>query len=70
MCVIYGVRGIEKTLTAVEYAYRYKDEYDCVFWLQADTISGLAESYDEIAHTLDLVQGYEDQTQIIELSRH
>ncbi|KAL9043636.1 MAG: hypothetical protein Q9214_003184, partial [Letrouitia sp. 1 TL-2023] len=70
ICVIHGVGGIGKTLTAVEYAYRYKSGYDCVFWLQADTTPGLAESYGDIAHTLGLVEGHEDQAQVVELSRH
>ena len=69
MCVLHGVGGVGKTLTAVEYAYRSSDKYDCVFWLQADTTPGLAESYGEIAHTLGLVHGGEDQAQVIELSR-
>lgn len=69
MIVVTGVGGVGKTLTAVEYAYRYKEAYDCTFWLQADTTPGLAESYGEIAHTLGLVKGNEDQTQVIELSR-
>ena len=69
MCVIHGVGGVGKTLTAVEYAYRYKKSYDCIFWLQADTAPGLAESYGEIAHALRLVRGSEDQGQIIGLSR-
>ena len=69
MCVVHGVGGVGKTLTAVEYAYRYRKSYDCTFWLQADTAPGLAESYGEIAHALGLVQGSEDQGQIIGLSR-
>ena len=69
ICVVHGVGGVGKTLLSVEYAYRYKEAYDCIFWLQADTAPGLAESYGEIAHTLKLVQGNEDQGRIIELSR-
>ena len=69
MCIIHGVGGVGKTLTAVEYSYRYREAYDCIFWLQADTAPGLAESYGEIAHALGLIQGNEDQGQIIELSR-
>ena len=30
ICVIHGVGGIGKTLTAVEYVYRFKHEYECV----------------------------------------
>ena len=69
ICVIYGVGGVGKTLTTVEYAYRYKDAYDCVFWLQADTAPGLAESYGDIALTLGLVYGSEDQGRIVDLAR-
>ena len=69
ICLIHGVGGVGKTLTAVEYAYRYRKSYDCTFWLQADTAPGLAESYGEIAHALGLVQGNEDQGQVIGLSR-
>lgn len=70
MCVIHGVGGVGKTLTAVEYAYRYRKSYDCIFWLQADTGPGLAESYGEISHALGLVRGSEDQGQSIGLSRN
>ena len=70
ICVIHGVGGIGKTLTAVEYVYRFKHEYDCIFWLQADTTPGLAESYADIARELKLIEGNEDQPQIVELSRH
>lgn len=69
ICVIHGVGGVGKTLTTVEYAYRYKDAYDCVFWLQADTAPGLAESYGDIALTLGLVHGSEDQGRIVDLAR-
>ena len=69
ICVIYGVGGVGKTLTTVEYAYRYKDAYDCIFWLQADTAPGLAESYGDIALTLGLVHGSEDQGRIVGLAR-
>ena len=69
ICIVHGVGGVGKTLLSVEYAYRYKEAYDCIFWLQADTAPGLAESYGEIAHTLKLVQGNEDQGRILQLSR-
>ena len=69
ICVVHGLGGVGKTLTTVEYAYRYREAYDCIFWLQADTAPGLAESYCDIAHSLGLVRGNEDQGQIIELSR-
>src|SRR5205085_7320937 len=34
---ISGLGGIGKTQTAVEYAYRYRDDYESVLWARADT---------------------------------
>ena len=67
--LVTGVGGVGKTELAVQYAYRFKERYDCVFWIQADTDPGLVESFCQIAVTLNLVLGTEDQNQIIELSR-
>ena len=67
--IVHGVGGVGKTVTSVEYAYRYREAYDCIFYLLADTAPGLAESYGEIAYSLGLVQGNEDQNRILELSR-
>ena len=69
ICVIHGVSGVGKTSLAVEYIYSYRQNFECVFWLQADTDPGLAQSYRLIATTLALVDGTEDQTRIIELGR-
>ena len=69
ICVIYGLGGVGNTFTTVEYACRYKDAYDCVSWLQADTAPGLAESYGENALTLGLVHGSDDQSRIVDLAR-
>ncbi len=34
---ISGLGGMGKTQTAIEYAYRHRDEYSAVIWLQAET---------------------------------
>ena len=34
---ITGLGGIGKTQTAVEYAYRYRDEYQAILWLNAES---------------------------------
>jgi tetratricopeptide (TPR) repeat protein len=51
---ISGLGGIGKTQTAVEYAYRYRDDYRHVFWIRADTELELTNSYVAIAQALNL----------------
>ncbi|MBE9141121.1 tetratricopeptide repeat protein [Nodosilinea sp. LEGE 07088] len=51
---ISGLGGIGKTQTAVEYAYRYRDDYRYVFWVGADTELELTTSYVAIAQILNL----------------
>ena len=53
---ISGLGGIGKTQTAVEYAYRYRHDYDAVFWVRAETELELRTGFVEIAHALDLLQ--------------
>ncbi|MEM8716734.1 MAG: FxSxx-COOH system tetratricopeptide repeat protein, partial [Cyanobacteria bacterium P01_G01_bin.4] len=53
---ISGLGGIGKTQTAVEYAYRYRDDYDAVFWVRADTTVELSSGFMAIAQLLDLPQ--------------
>src|SRR6266571_4000212 len=36
---ISGLGGIGKTQTAVEYAYRYKDDYKATLWVKAETVA-------------------------------
>jgi tetratricopeptide (TPR) repeat protein len=54
--VINGLGGIGKTQLAVEYAYRYHQEYQTVLWAHADTTEALITSYTEIARLLQLPQ--------------
>ncbi|MEM9093025.1 MAG: TIR domain-containing protein, partial [Cyanobacteria bacterium P01_F01_bin.53] len=53
---ISGLGGIGKTQTAVEYAYRYREDYDVVFWVRADTTVELSSGFVAIAQLLDLPQ--------------
>ncbi len=51
---ISGLGGIGKTQTAIEYAYRFRDDYKAVFWVRADSRLSLSTSFVEIARLLDL----------------
>jgi tetratricopeptide (TPR) repeat protein len=51
---ISGLGGIGKTQTAVEYAYRYRDRYNAVLWLNAESTLGLKTRFAELAALLDL----------------
>lgn len=53
---INGLGGVGKTQLALEYAYRYRQEYQAVFWARADTSEDLNTSYTEIARLLNLPQ--------------
>ncbi|GHO95915.1 tetratricopeptide repeat protein [Reticulibacter mediterranei] len=52
--VLSGLGGIGKTQLALEYAYRYREEYSSVFWLQADTHELLVTNLVTLAQFLDL----------------
>ncbi len=51
---ISGLGGIGKTQTAVEYAYRYRDEYQAILWVSAATQNTLMADFVTLAGTLDL----------------
>jgi tetratricopeptide (TPR) repeat protein len=51
---ISGLGGLGKTQTAIEYAYRHRDEYTAVFWSRADTQLAMSTGFVEIARVLDL----------------
>ena len=49
-----GLGGIGKTQIAVEYAYRYRQDYQAVLWARADTREELISSYVTLAGLLKL----------------
>src|SRR5438270_12322807 len=64
---ITGLGGIGKTQTALEYAYRYRTEYEAVFWAHADSPTVLTSSLVEVAQVLELPERNEqDQSLIVE----
>jgi tetratricopeptide (TPR) repeat protein len=64
---IHGLGGIGKTQTAVEYAYRYRQEYQAVLWVRAAARDTLISDYESIVNLLHLIEKDEqDQTRIVE----
>ncbi len=62
---ISGLGGVGKTQLAIEYAYRYRQEYQEVLWARADTTEALNTSYTEIARLLQLPQQNAQEQEII-----
>ena len=55
-CLIHATGGMGKTETALEYTYRYRNDYDYIFWLRSQTTQLLLDSILEIVHILGLVK--------------
>lgn len=63
---ISGLGGIGKTQTAVEYAYRYRKDYQAVLWARADTAETLISDVVNIASLLGLSEKDEqDRSRIV-----
>src|SRR5712692_764932 len=60
-----GLGGIGKTHTAIEYAYRHRDEYQAILWAPATTSSILQTSLVSIATILNLPQKNEPNQDVI-----
>jgi tetratricopeptide (TPR) repeat protein len=59
-----GLGGIGKTQGAVEYAYRYRNEYSAIFWVRAASRETLVTDYIAIARLLSL-PGQDEQDQML-----
>lgn len=69
ICIFHGVGGVGKTKAAVQYIYTEQQQYDAIFWLQADTVPGLTDSYLQMAMALGIANNTEDQNQVIDKGR-
>ncbi len=62
---ISGLGGIGKSQLAIEYAYRYRQEYRAILWVRAETSEALTASYSELARLLHLPQQEAQDQQIV-----
>jgi tetratricopeptide (TPR) repeat protein/transcriptional regulator with XRE-family HTH domain len=63
---ISGLGGIGKTQIAIEYAYRYSQDYSYIFWINATTHDTLNADFVTLATLLDLPeQNEQDQGTVI-----
>jgi tetratricopeptide (TPR) repeat protein len=68
---VHGLGGIGKTQLALEYVYRFADEYDVVWWLRAGEPASLAADYADLAVALRLPGSVEPgQRAAVEAVRH
>ena len=61
---ITGLGGIGKTQIAVEYAYRFHQDYQVVLWARAENTETLTSSYVTIASLLNLPEQKEQEQEI------
>ncbi len=65
-----GLGGIGKTQTAIEYAYRFRQNYDTIVWLQAEDSTALITDCARILRQLHLLRDEQQQEQSIEIMQH
>ena len=64
-CTLSGLGGIGKTQTAIEYAYRYTNNYSTIFWIETQSYKSLIDSFVSLANLLNLPEkGDREQTRI------
>jgi tetratricopeptide (TPR) repeat protein len=61
-----GLGGVGKTQIAVEYAHRYRNDYEAVLWVEADSEASLSNSVVDIASLLDLPQKENPEREIVQ----
>ena len=68
---VHGLGGVGKTQIALEYAYRYYQDYDAVLWTRADTQEALISGFVVFAALFQLpVQEERDQLKIVQAVKH
>lgn len=54
--LLSGGGGIGKTQIATEYAHRYRDDYDLIWWISANSTTDVQQSYVNLARHLGLAE--------------
>ena len=68
---LWGDGGMGKTAVAIEFAFRYRSEFDVVWWVRADRPATLVGDYRALAVALDLPEaGETDQRRLVPAVRH
>ena len=62
---INGLGGIGKTQVAIEYTYRYGEEYEAVIWIRADSQELLISDFLSVAELLNLSEKSESDRSVI-----
>lgn len=62
---ITGLGGIGKTQTALEYAYRYAEKYDWIWWIIAESEATVMKAYQEFALKIKLINDTQQDNKII-----
>jgi len=57
---LHGMGGVGKTQLAIEYAYRYADDYDVVWWISAERVGMLGEQYADLGRRLGILEAGAD----------
>jgi tetratricopeptide (TPR) repeat protein len=69
VAAISGLGGIGKTQTAVEFAYRHRDQYRAVFFVRSETPGLLLGAFADIAIKLGIASQEQDQNAAAQASR-
>jgi tetratricopeptide (TPR) repeat protein len=68
---VSGLGGVGKTQLALEYAYRYYQDYDAVLWTRSDTQEALISGFVAFAGLMQLPEHEErDQREIVQAVKH
>lgn len=57
LVALSGLGGMGKTQTAVEYAYRHREDYPAILWADAETLEALTSSFGALCQVLQLPEG-------------